>query len=278
MLSEDSLQTTNIGPFDFDDDVEVPVAGEIEPVVAKKLLASKIYKWDDKEMLFALGSTLKQMAKSVRTQKSSNLWAPHNSRVMWSLVRVDTVQSWGWSTLSISKLLCNTMIDTHTTTVVVLGMLGNGVYRKVLLFANKRGQVSVMKLLATVEEAFGEAKNWNAIYGKFALQFKWNVRHEIWMGIPAVILPRLNQFITEQERLDNLEAVRDCLSDLFFRIGFVHDGVYWCNIGYFKLKGSITVVMLDLHPERVQEMASDGSWIETAIEHLRIRAATEHMP
>ncbi|KAI8893499.1 hypothetical protein BC833DRAFT_608174 [Globomyces pollinis-pini] len=88
------------------------------------------------------------------------------------------------------------------------------------------------------------------------------------MGIPAVIMPVLNQFMTKKERLDNLDRVRECLK-LFLAKGYLHDDVYWRNIGYFKANGKIVIVLLDLHPGHVFKQDNDGSWIDEVIERLK---------
>ena len=91
------------------------------------------------------------------------------------------------------------------------------------------------------------------------------------MGIPAVIMPVLNQFMTKKERLDTLDGVKECLK-LFWIRGYLHNDIYWRNIGYFKAKGKIVVILLDLHPTHVFKQENDGSWIEQAIERLKKRA------
>lgn len=100
---------------------------------------------------------------------------------------------------------------------------------------NNKGQVSAMKLLQTGENAVKEAKNWTEIYCDYCQQCNWSIRSEKCMGIPAVIMPVLNQFMTKKERLDNLDGVKECCK-LFLAKGYLHDDIYWRNIGYFKAK------------------------------------------
>ena len=114
------------------------------------------------------------------------------------------------------------------------------------MVANKQGEVGAMKIL---EDADGVAANtegeyWNTIYEK-----KWKVWSKKWMGFHSVIMPRLDQFKTHGERLENLEAVRKCLQK-FHQKGFIHEDVYWRNIGYYKDHETVMIVMLDLNPER----------------------------
>ena len=183
------------------------------------------------------------------------------------------------------KLHWRSMISEKTDKVVVLGLLGKGADGKVLLVANKMGQVSVMKIIKTAEGdnedyaedyAEKEANIWNAVYIEYCVEYKWAIRSEKWMGLPAVIMPVLSQFATKSERLNNLNGVKDCLV-LFHDRGYRHDDVYWRNIGYFKPKGKIIVVMLDLHPGHVfVHNDSSKSWIETALKNLERRANTIH--
>ena len=53
----------------------------------------------------------------------------------------------------------------------------------------------------TWEYATMEASNWLEIHSDYCIELKWTVRAKAWMGIPAVIMPRLNQFIAKEEGL-----------------------------------------------------------------------------
>ncbi|KAJ2992248.1 hypothetical protein HDV02_003179 [Globomyces sp. JEL0801] len=117
-----------------------------------------------------LGSVLKQMSLSKMTQRSIVTEESIQNRVMWHLIKTDNVLPWGWANLSVSKLQWRSMINTSTDSVVVLGILGKGADGKVVLVANKKGQVSAMKLLRTrmeegrlvqmEQDAREEAQNW----------------------------------------------------------------------------------------------------------------------
>jgi hypothetical protein len=97
------------------------------------------------------------------------------------------------------------------------------------------------------------------------------------MGNPAVIMPLLNQFQSKEERLRNIEAVRECLEERFQKRGLVHRDVYWRNVGYFKNNGNIIVVMLDVNACRVDNFkhGDDDKWVFFSIDHLKNRADTE---
>jgi hypothetical protein len=69
-----------------------------------RLSGTKVYKWNDQEMLFMLGSVLKQMSLSKMTQISSVTEDSIQDRVMWNLVKTETVSPWGWAKLTVSKL------------------------------------------------------------------------------------------------------------------------------------------------------------------------------
>jgi hypothetical protein len=277
----------NVGliQYDDDDDDDDKDAEQEDGVIKEEekmqLFASNVYRWDDKEMLFMLGSVLKQMALSKRTLISTTTDQSINHRVMWHLIKTDSVLPWGWANLSVSKLHWRSMISEQTDKVVVLGLLGKGADGKVLLVANKMGQVSAMKIIKTAEGdnedyAEKEANIWNAVYTEYCVKYKWAIRSEKWMGLPAVIMPVLSQFATKSERLDNLDGVKDCLV-LFHERGYRHDDIYLRNIGYFKPNGKIIVVMLDLHPGHVfVHNDSSKSWIETALKNLERRANTIH--
>jgi hypothetical protein len=263
--------TGNMPPIQHDSDVEMEIEqedGEIQEEEERKLTGTKVYKWNDQEMLFMLGSVLKQMSLSKMTQISIVTEDSIQDRVMWHLIKTETVSPWGWAKLSVSKLHWRSMINTSTNNVVILGMLGKGADGKVVLVANNKGQVSAMKLVRTEENAREEAQNWTEIYWDYCQQYNWSIRSEKWMGIPAVIMPVLNQFMTKEERLDNLDSVKECLK-IFLDKGYLHDDIYWRNIGYFKAKGKIVIILLDLHPTRVFKQDNDGSWIEQAIERLK---------
>jgi hypothetical protein len=204
----------NIPPIQDDSDVEMEIEqadGNIQEEEERKLTGTKVYKWDDHEMLFMLGSVLKQMSLSKMTQISNVTEDSIKDRIMWHLITTETVSPWGWAKLSVSKLRWRRMIRTSTTNVVILGMLGKGADGKVVLVANNKGQVSAIKLLRTEENAREEAQNWTEIYCDYCQQYNWSIRSEKWMGIPAVIMPVLNQFISKEERLDNLDGVKECL-------------------------------------------------------------------
>ena len=271
--------TGNMPPIQHDSDVEMENEqedGEIQEENERKLIGTKIYKWNDQEMLFMLGSVLKQMSLSKMTQISIVTEDSIQDRVMWHLIKTETRSPWGWAKLSVSKLHWKTMISTGTNNVVVLGMLGKGSDGKVLLVANKKGQVSAMKLLKLEENAENEAKHWTEIYKAYCHEYKWTIRSEKWMGIPAVIMPVLNQFMTKKERLDNLDGVKVCL-ELIHARGYRHEDVYWRNIGYFKTKGKIIVLMLDLHPGHfIINNDKSRSWIDVALEKLKKRANIEY--
>ena len=276
--------TGNMPPIQHDSDVEMENEqdgeiqeeqdGEIQEENERKLIGTKIYKWNDQEMLFILGSVLKQMSLSKMTQISIVTEDSIQDRVMWHLIKTETRSPWGWAKLSVSKLHWKTMISTGTNNVVVLGMLGKGSDGKVLLVANKKGQVSAMKLLKLEENAENEAKHWTEIYKAYCHEYKWTIRSEKWMGIPAVIMPVLNQFMTKKERLDNLDGVKVCL-ELIHARGYRHEDVYWRNIGYFKTKGKIIVLMLDLHPGHFIINDKSRSWIDDALAKLTKRANIE---
>jgi hypothetical protein len=263
--------------FDGDDDMDVEEqVGVIQEESEIKLIGTKVYKWNDKEMLYTLGAVLKQMASSRRTLISSVTNESLKERVMWHLIKTDTVLPWGWAKLSVSKLHWNRMIGPDTKNVIVLGLLGQGADGKVLLVACKKGHVSAMKLIKdTAYDAEMEAKVWNIVYNGYCEEYKWNIRSEKWMGIPSVIMPVFRQFSTKDDRLKNLDGVRNSLK-LFHDRGYRHDDIYWRNIGYFKTKGETVVIMLDLHPNRVfkqEQQESDGSWIDEALSRLQKRAS-----
>lgn len=75
---------------DDDDDMEEQV-GVIQKEREVELFATKVYKWEDKEMLFTLGSVLKQMSLSRRTLISSVTNESLKERVMWHLIKSDIV-------------------------------------------------------------------------------------------------------------------------------------------------------------------------------------------
>ena len=237
----------------------------IKSVDVKKMHASRIYRWDEPEMLFALGSVLMKMFGSRRTE--ANILDETGGKVMWHLVLMETEQHWGWATLKVEQLFWTKMIARNTKNVVVLAMLGKGADGKVLLVANSKGEVGAMKLVRDFEEAKQEAANWSEVYSDYCDNFIWSIRAQKWMGVPAVIMPNLNQFSTAKERTDNLGAVRKCL-ERYHEKGYVHQDVYWRNIGYFKFQGSVFVVMLDLHPARVFKKVVDRQWIDDSIERL----------
>lgn len=132
--------------------------------------------------------------------------------------------------------------------------------------------ISVVDLEAAKKSATEEADNWRKIYIDYVGKFKWDVRMEIWMGNPAVIMPRLDQFSSKQDRLDNLNAVAICLTEKFHKKGFIHTDIYWRNIGYFKHEGAVIVVMLDLRASRKLREGDDNNWVDIAIESLKARA------
>jgi anti-sigma-K factor RskA len=68
------------------------------PAQKKKLLSTKIYKWDDQNMQFALGSTLESMSVASKKQSSSI------KKVLWHLVKTDHLTHCGWCNLKIEKI------------------------------------------------------------------------------------------------------------------------------------------------------------------------------
>jgi Family of unknown function (DUF5898) len=233
-LHDFSPLATSMGPVEYDSDGEDDMdieqeIGEIQEITEKKLLATGVYKWDDQNMLFALGSVLKQMSSSQRTQARVVNESTLKDRLMWHLVRTDKILSWGWAKFSASHLKWKKMLDMSTNGIVVLCMLGLGADGKVLLVANKKGQVAALKMVKIKELAEVEAKNWMELYSELCVRNRWKVRMEMWMGTPCVIMPVLSQFLTKDERLANLSAVRECLQR-FSDSGYVHDDVHWRNV------------------------------------------------
>jgi hypothetical protein len=218
------------------------------------------------------------MIQSQRT-KLSNIninFGINSNRIMWHLVKKPEKSPWGWSSISIKKLNWIDMINLNTNIVVVLGMLGRGADGKVLLVCNKIGQISAMKLLKESNIAQKEAENWNIIYSDLCKLFKWNIRHELWMGENAIIMPLFNQFQTKQERLDNLPKVEDCLRKYFLPKHYIHDDIYWRNIGYYKYCNEIQVILLDLNPGRVQKVENlDDKWIQDKMNYLKERVSID---
>jgi Family of unknown function (DUF5898) len=135
------------------------------------------------------------------------------------------------------------------------------------LVANNKGHVAALKQMNIKEYAELEARHWNEVYNVLCVRNRWEVRMKTWMGMSCVVMPVLSQFMTNDERLVNLDAVRECLQ-LFSDAGCVHDDVYWRNVGYFKTNDIIVVQMLDLHSSHVSKQSNDGYWIETAIQRL----------
>lgn len=127
---------------------------------------------------------------------------------------------------------------------------------------------------AAKKSATEEADNWRNVYTDYVEKFDWDVRMEIWMGNPAVIMPRVDQFSSKQDRLDNLDAIAECLTEKFFKKGFIHTDIYWRNIGYFKLEDAVVVVMLDLRACRRFQDNDDNNWVGIAIESLKAGANT----
>jgi hypothetical protein len=203
--------------------------------------------------------------------------------MMWRLVKTKVLTAWGWGKLKCESLQWFTMPRESTSEVVVLSLLGRGSDGKVFLVANAHGEVGALKLLEVNEAkgkdmaharecADGEAALWQTIYKD---KTKWNVRSELWAGRPCVMMPRLNQFVTRDERLANVELVGACLEEFFSAKGYVHGDVAWRNVGYYKEDGVVRVVMLDLAPARVKlraESVKPASWVEDAVNELRDRA------
>lgn len=118
-----------MGLIEFGDDVEMDVEqqdGEIQKEEKRVMFGTRVYKWVEKEMLFTLGSILKQMSLSRRTLIPTCTPETIKKRVMWNLIKTDKVLPWGWAKLSISKLCWTRMIGLGTSRVVVLGLLGEG--------------------------------------------------------------------------------------------------------------------------------------------------------
>jgi hypothetical protein len=95
----------------------------------------------------------------------------------------------------------------------------------------------VVDLEAAKKSATEEADNWRKVYIDYVEKFKWDVRMEIWMGNPAVIMPRLDQFSSKQDRLDNLDAVAKCLTEKFLNKGFIHTDIAILDISGLGLEG-----------------------------------------
>ena len=72
--------------------------------------------------------------------------------------------------------------------------------------------------------------------------------------------------------------MRRCLEQHFAKNGYVHEDVFWRNVGYFKQKGETVVVMLDLSPSRVKlqkDSELPGNWINDAIEGLQSHCSVQ---
>jgi hypothetical protein len=295
-----SPPTINIGPDNMDEEFPTESAelGEIQKIVPAGLLATQVYKWDDLEMLRVLGGFLKAMYQSTRAEFS--VFSPEmvSSRLMWFLVKHESLQAWGWGKLKVNALCWQKRMREGTAEVVVLLCLGHGADGKALLVSNRFGEVGVMKLCvrsdwgraksrSAITEAITpkeldsgwktaqiEAENWKKVYRLY--DWAETVRAERWMGLPAVVMPHFYQFKTRADRENSLVAVQKCLEEKFVQEGYVHEDVAWRNVGYFKKGEEIVVVMLDLCGTRVKSRQSSEfpvNWVETAIEYLRSRCS-----
>ncbi len=301
--SNRSPPTTSIGP----DNLHEPEGeysgeeGQIQMQAAPGLLSTKVYKWDDPEMLRTLGGVLKAMCESARVEVSVVSSETLSSRLMWFLLRREDLQPWGWASLSVDALHWRSTMRISTSQVVVLCCLGHGADGKALLVANQFGEIGVLKLLvpkdwgrgisgrsgnaefenvpaqkldSAWETAQKEAENWRTVYQ--GCVWAGTVRAEKWMGLPSVVMPRFNQFTTQEDRKNGLEAVRRCLEDNFVKRGYVHEDVAWRNVGYFKKGNQVIVVMLDLCPARVKKQKESDfreDWVNAAIESLKTRCS-----
>jgi hypothetical protein len=139
-----------MGTINYESDeneMDIDTEGTIEEIFERKLIDTKVYRWDDPSMLYSLGSILKLMINSRRTHISSISATSFKDRVMWHLVKVDDLQPWGWSKLNVKKIHWRRMINRNTGSVVVFAMLGRGADGKVLLIANSKGEVAALKLV-----------------------------------------------------------------------------------------------------------------------------------
>jgi hypothetical protein len=231
-----------------------------------QFVASKVYKWDESEMLQVLGGVLQQMAaasQDMSVRVDDGQWS---KRIMWHLIKMNSKQPWGWATLAANQPRWHKFFTESTQSVVVLSMLGHGADGKALLVANSSGNVGVLKMMhGELESLAGEeAQLWATLYGKEYPLLK-QVRAETWMGMQCVIMPRLNQFAVD-ERKANLDNVRQCLETHFADKGYQHGDVAWRNVAYIVCNQERKVIMLDLNPQRVKKVTHESrQWIDEAI-------------
>lgn len=120
--TDGSPPTTSIGPDSMDDadGGDGGDEGQFQKRNVPGLLATKVYKWDDPEMLRVLGGVVSAMCRSARSEFS--VFSPEtlSKRLMWCLVRTDDLQPWGWANLDVDALRWGRTMRSNTSEVVVL--------------------------------------------------------------------------------------------------------------------------------------------------------------
>lgn len=143
--------------------------------------------------------------------------------------------------------------------------LGRGAHGRVWLTCSSCGAVCVLKF-ALDDKPDGLDKEyafWKQIYPSFP------IFREMWCGNPALRMPHFAQVRTEH-RAAKLELVKEALQHHFDEQGFVHDDVYWRNIGlYADKQGKEQAVVFDMGAVRTCE-DSDAGWVKIACQRLAL--------
>ena len=141
--------------------------------------------------------------------------------------------------------------------------LGCGAHGRVWLTCSSSGAVCVLKF-ALDDKPDGLDKEyafWKQIYPSFP------VFRETWCGHPALRMLHFAHVHTK-ERVSKLKLVKETLEQHFDRPGYVHDNVYWRNIGFYADKhGEEKAVVFDMSAVRTCEDSGAG-WVKTACRRL----------
>eukprot|EP00038_Savillea_parva_P005137 m.148132 g.148132 ORF g.148132 m.148132 type:complete len:624 (-) comp11666_c0_seq31:180-2051(-) len=244
---------------DENDHVATAATGEAE----RHMLATEVVQCQDNPDAMRL--ILSALVKMTKTgwQPLDHAFANLESRQLICFVKDAPSVFWSRD-LATTKPKWDAIKPLRTKYLYAVEDLGHGSNGRVWLTSTIGGYIHVLKIPRTYKNDALERECdwWHRIYPEFAEY----VATETWSGHRMLRMPHFAAII-QSERMQYLNAVKDCLREKFEQKGFRHLDVTWRNIGLYKSKKVVRAVMFDLDVRSLE--TSDEGWIKKCMKHLR---------
>jgi hypothetical protein len=173
--------------------------------------------------------------------------------------------------LDLSKLLVSNFPRKNTKTLVAMEDLGRGSAGRAWLMCSltkPKPSICVLKFYNKESvSAYSSLKNEEAIWNLIYPEFSEMIKVEFWSGAHALMMPHFS-FIPEEERTEFLPQVYKLLVEKFQLNNVVHKDVRWRNMGRYKKKGEVKLVLFDFSHAEILQTQPDKKWIDEAMNGL----------